>query len=239
MKPLPVLDLDVVRENYLLFAKAMPDSKVSTPSQSNRNPQAPGRARGLLRRRLRHGDRGGATPRRPTVSYGNVQKESEIAAAFASASRVCDRLRGEGGPRRSRQQGDLPHPCDNAGTDWPLSRSAASRLRHRHPRTGAPPGLVAHGISFHVGSQNNVEAWDRALASTAAISSDRAPSAVPLHGQLGRRLPGQICPQDAEANPTARRSSGARALRQRDPETIVEPGRGLVGNAGMIEPRWC
>jgi ornithine decarboxylase len=31
-------------------------------------------------------------------------------------------------------------------------------------------GLIAHGISFHVGSQqHNVEAWDRALASAATI----------------------------------------------------------------------
>ena len=31
-------------------------------------------------------------------------------------------------------------------------------------------GLTPYGISFHVGSQqHNIEAWDRALASTASI----------------------------------------------------------------------
>ncbi len=34
-------------------------------------------------------------------------------------------------------------------------------------------GLVAHGISFHVGSQqNDVKAWDKALASAAAIFNE-------------------------------------------------------------------
>ena len=62
--------------------------------------------------------------------------------------------------------------CDGTGAEWPLSRKfgcepdyAADILEHAHRA-----GLVAHGISFHVGSQqHNVEAWDRALASTAAI----------------------------------------------------------------------
>jgi ornithine decarboxylase len=33
----------------------------------------------------------------------------------------------------------------------------------------------------------------------------------------------------------ARSSGAAQALRQRHPETIIEPGRGMVGNAGIIE----
>ncbi len=117
----------------------------------------------------------GATPER--ISYGNtIKKESEIAAAFklgitlfavdceaevdkiaraAPGARVICRIH-----------------CDGTGAEWPLSRKfgcepefAADILERAHKA-----GLLAHGISFHVGSQqHNVEAWDRALASTAAI----------------------------------------------------------------------
>ncbi len=132
--------------------------------------------------------------------------------------------------------------CDGTGAEWPLSRKfgcepdyAADILEHAHKL-----GLVPHGISFHVGSQqHNVEAWDRALASTAAIFRACAERGITLvHGQSRRRLPGAaMCAR--------RRSSKSygkaifRSLRKHFgndiPNTIVEPGRGLVGNAGMIE----
>ena len=132
--------------------------------------------------------------------------------------------------------------CDNAGADWPLSRKfgcepayAADILEFAHRQ-----GLVAHGISFHVGSQqNNVEAWDRALASTASIFRTCAERGINLaDGQPGRRLPGQVHPQDARSSKSYGKAI-FRSLRKHFgnaiPNTIIEPGRGLVGNAGVIE----
>ena len=65
--------------------------------------------------------------------------------------------------------------CDGAGAEWPLSRKfgcepsmAVDVLEHAHRL-----GLTAHGISFHVGSQQrDPKAWDKALASAAAIFRD-------------------------------------------------------------------
>src|SRR5262249_58368078 len=62
--------------------------------------------------------------------------------------------------------------CDNVGAEWPLSRKfgcepgmAADVLEHAHRL-----GLIAHGVSFHVGSQQrNTGAWDTALAAASAI----------------------------------------------------------------------
>src|SRR6185369_11352251 len=113
---------------------------------------------------------------------------------------------------------------DCVGAAWPLSRKfgcepsmAADVLEHAHKL-----GLVAHGISFHVGSQqNNVHAWDRALASAAAVFREC--------GERGMNL----------STVKAYGSAIFRALRKhfgnRIPETIIEPGRGMVGNAGIIE----
>src|SRR5262249_62153084 len=58
------------------------------------------------------------------------------------------------------------------GAEWPLSGKsggepamAADVLEHAHRL-----GLEAYGVSFHVGSQQrNPHAWDRALASAAAV----------------------------------------------------------------------
>ena len=109
----------------------------------------------------------------------------------------------------------------------------SSNIAHRR-------GLVPHGISFHVGSQqHNIEAWDRALASTAAIFRTCAERGIALAMvNLGGGFPARY----------VRKTPKLESLRQGDlprrcasisatriPETIVEPGRGLVGNAGMIE----
>src|SRR6476660_2748324 len=86
--PCLVLDLDVVRENYLSFAKSLPDSKVFYAVKANPAPE-------ILKLLVGLGCcfdvasvsetetvlAAAATPER--ISYGNtIKKESEIAAAF-------------------------------------------------------------------------------------------------------------------------------------------------------------
>src|SRR5580700_8713927 len=235
--PCPVLALDVVRENYLNCAKAPPDVlkllaglgccfDVASVSETHDALAA------------------GATPDR--ISYGNtIKKESEIAAAFklgvtlfavdceaevekvaraAPGSRVICRIH-----------------CDGSGSEWPLSRKfgcepdyAADILELAHKR-----GLVPHGISFHVGSQqHNVEAWDRALASTAAIFRACAERGINLAMvNLGGGFPAKYIRKTPKLESYGK--AIFKALRKHFgnslPNTIVEPGRGLVGNAGIIE----
>ena len=186
----------------------------------------------------------GATPER--ISYGNtIKKESEIASAFglgvtlfavdceaevekvaraAPGSRVICRIH-----------------CDGSGSEWPLSRKfgcepdyAADILELAHKR-----GLVPHGISFHVGSQqHNIEAWDRALASTAAVFRSCAERGIVLSMvNLGGGFPARYVRKTPKLESYGK--AIFRSLRKHFgnalPETIVEPGRGLVGNAGIIE----
>ena len=86
--PCLVLDTDIVRENYLAFANALPDTKVFYAVKANPAPE-------VLRLLVELGSSfdvasiqetrdvlaAGATPDR--ISYGNpIKKESEIATAF-------------------------------------------------------------------------------------------------------------------------------------------------------------
>jgi ornithine decarboxylase len=100
-------------------------------------------------------------------------------------------------------------------------------------------GLEPYGVSFHVGSQQkNPNAWDRALASAAAVFKECAERGIMLSMvNLGGGFPTKYL-----KNVPAVKTYGSaifRALRRhfgnRIPETIIEPGRGMVGNAGVIE----
>jgi ornithine decarboxylase len=249
--PCLVLDLDVVRENYLGFAKALPDSKVFYAVKANPAPEILKLLAGLgccfdvaSVSETQDVLTAGATPDR--ISYGNtIKKEVEIEAAFrlgvtlfavdceaevekvaraAPGSRVICRIH-----------------CDGSGSEWPLSRKfgcepvyAADILELAFKR-----GLIPHGISFHVGSQqHNIEAWDRALASTAAVFRTCAERGITLSMvNLGGGFPARYVRKTPKLESYGK--AIFRSLRKHFgnaiPETIVEPGRGLVGNAGMIE----
>jgi ornithine decarboxylase len=131
--------------------------------------------------------------------------------------------------------------CDGTGAEWPLSRKfgcapemASGILEQAHRL-----GLVTHGISFHVGSQqNDVKAWDKALASAAAIFNEMSERGLTLSMvNLGGGFPARYLKNVPKVD--AYGKSIFRALRKhfgnRIPETIIEPGRGLVGDAGVIE----
>jgi ornithine decarboxylase len=111
---------------------------------------------------------------------------------------------------------------------------AADVLEHAHRL-----GLEAHGVSFHVGSQQRrTQAWDLALKSAAAIfraCADRGISLAMVN--LGGGFPTKYLKEVPAVESYGR--SIFRALRKHFgnaiPETIIEPGRGMVGNAGVIE----
>ena len=102
--PCLVLDLAVVRENYLSFAKALPDSKVFYAVKANPAPEilqllaSLGCCFDVASLAETHAAlAAGASPDR--ISYGNtIKKEADIAAAFAlGVNSLCHRLRGRGG----------------------------------------------------------------------------------------------------------------------------------------------
>ncbi|MBP2149389.1 type III PLP-dependent enzyme [Xanthobacter autotrophicus DSM 597] len=249
--PCVVVDLDVVRTNYLSFARALPDTRVFYAVKAN--PDA-----AILKALEELGSSfdcastgeidmvlatGAGADR---ISFGNtIKKERDIERAFKLGVRLFAVDSYEEVEKIARVAPGAKVfcriLCDGAGAEWPLSRKfgcepemAADVLEHAHRL-----GLAAYGVSFHVGSQQkNVHAWDGALASAAAIFRACAErgislSMVNLGGGFPTRylqeVPGAI--SYGEAIFASLRRHFGNAL----PETIMEPGRGMVGNAGLIE----
>src|SRR6202162_5247047 len=249
--PCLVLDLDVVRENYLNFAKALPDSKVFYAIKANPAPEILKLLAGLgccfdvaSVSETHDALAAGATPDR--ISYGNtIKKESEIALAFKLGVTLfavdCEAEVDKVARAAPGARVICRIHCDGTGAEWPLSRKfgcepefAADILERAHKQ-----GLTAYGLSFHVGSQqHNVEAWDRALASTAAVFRTCAERGIALSTvNLGGGFPAKYVRKTPklESYGKAIFRSLRRHFGNAIPETIVEPGRGLVGNAGVIE----
>jgi ornithine decarboxylase len=249
--PCLVVDLDVVRENYNAFAKALPDTRVFYAVKANPAPEVLSLLAGLGScfdaasvNEIEMVLAAGAPAER--ISYGNtIKKERDIARAYALGVRVfaIDCLAEVEKVARAAPGSKVfcRFLFDCAGAEWPLSRKfgcepgmAVDVLEHAHRL-----GLEPYGVSFHVGSQQrNQHAWDRALASAAAVFRECGERGINLSMvNLGGGFPTKYL----KNVPTVKTYGTAifRALRKHFgnaiPETIIEPGRGMVGNAGLIE----
>jgi ornithine decarboxylase len=249
--PCLVVDLDVVRDNYAAFAKALPDTRVFYAVKANPAPEVLSLLASLgscfdtaSLAEIEMVLAAGGAPER--ISYGNtIKKERDVARAYALGVRLYAVDCKAEVDKVARAAPGSKVFCrilsDCAGAEWPLSRKfgcepdmAADVLEH-----ALRNGLEAHGVSFHVGSQQrNPHAWDRALASAAAVFRECGERGINLAMvNLGGGFPTKY----VRNVPTVKAYGTAifRALRKhfgnRIPETIIEPGRGMVGNAGLIE----
>jgi ornithine decarboxylase len=249
--PCLVVDLDVVRGNYLAFAHALPDTRVFYAIKANPAPEVLSLLAGLGScfdaasvAEIEMALAAGATPDR--ISFGNtIKKERDIALAYALGVRLFAVDCKAEVEKIARVAPGVRVFCrilfDCAGAEWPLSRKfgcdpalATDVLEHAHRL-----GLEAHGVSFHVGSQQRrAQAWDQALKTAAAVFRACAERGIALSMvNLGGGFPTKYV-RDVPPVETYGRSI-FRALRKHFgnaiPETIIEPGRGMVGNAGVIE----
>ena len=249
--PCLVVDLDVVRDNYQAFAKALPDTRVFYAVKANPAPEV----LSLLAQLGSCFDTAsvaeiemvlaaGATADR--ISFGNtIKKERDIARAHALGVSLfavdCESEVEKIARAAPGAKVFCRILCDCVGAEWPLSRKFGcdSEMAVNVLDRAKQLGLLPHGISFHVGSQQrNVKSWDRALATAAAVFRACGERGIALAMvNLGGGFPTKYL-KDV---PTVRTYGNAifRALRKHFgnaiPETIVEPGRGMVGNAGVIE----
>lgn len=249
--PCMVLDLDIVRENYLGFEKALPQSRIFYAVKANPAPE-------ILHILASMGSsfdtasvaevemalNAGATPDR--ISYGNtIKKERDIKRAYEYGVRLYAVDSVEEVEKVARAAPGSRVFCriltDGAGAEWPLSRKfgcvpamAGDVLRVAHQL-----GLHAYGVSFHVGSQQtDLTSWDRALEEAKTVFDDLAsdgiyPSMVNMGGGFPTRYLKDV--PTAQAYGEAIFESLSKHFGNRLPETIIEPGRGMVGNAGVIK----
>lgn len=249
--PCLVVDLDVVSDNFSTFRRALPDSAIYYAVKANPAPE-------ILRLLASMGSNfdaasvsevelaleAGATPDR--ISFGNtIKKERDIARAHALGVTMFAVDCVEEVEKIARAAPGSRVFCrvltDGEGAEWPLSRKfgcvpamACDVLRHAHGLN-----LAAHGVSFHVGSQQtDLGAWDRALADARGVFDALSRDGIELKMvNLGGGFPTRYLKDvpAAEAYGQAIFEALSRHFGNRLPETIIEPGRGMVGNAGVIK----
>jgi ornithine decarboxylase len=126
------------------------------------------------------------------------------------------------------------------GSDWPLSRKyGCSTYEAVEVLVLADQlGLDAAGVSFHVGSQQrDPEAWAKPIAASAHVFELlRARGLRPRILDMGGGFP--AAHEDGCRPVSAYGLAIKRHLEQsfgtRQPQTMIEPGRGIVGDAGTL-----
>ncbi len=249
--PCLVVDLDMVAENYRALAAALPDSAIYYAVKANPAPEILALLTELGSsfdaasvREIRDVLAAGATPDR--ISYGNtIKKQRDIATAFGLGVRLfamdCPAELRKIAAAAPGAEVFCRVATSGAGAEWPLSNKFGC-----DPQTArallveaAGLGLVSRGISFHVGSQQrDTAAWDDAIAQAAALFRDVAEHGIELDlVNLGGGFPTRYRTDipESEAYGVAIRHSLSRHFGNRQPRTIIEPGRGMVGNAGVIQ----
>jgi ornithine decarboxylase len=249
--PCLVVDLEVVGENYHAFEKAMPDSKIYYAVKANPAPE-------ILRLLASLGScfdtasvaeiemamDAGATADR--ISFGNtIKKERDIARAHELGINLFAVDAVEEVDKIARAAPGARVFCrvltDGEGAEWPLSRKfgcapamAVDVLRHADAL-----GLQAYGVSFHVGSQQvNLDAWDKALADAKRVFGTLADEGIVLGMvNMGGGFPTRYLKDVPSAQVYGQSIYGSlrKHFGNAIPETIIEPGRGMVGNAGVIK----
>jgi ornithine decarboxylase len=249
--PCLVVDLDVVRENYCSFARVLPDSRIFYAVKANPAPEILDLLAALGSSfdaasvpEIEMVLAAGATADR--ISYGNtIKKERDIARAhqlgvtlfavdcIAEVEKVARAAPGARVFCRIL--------TDGAGAEWPLSRKFGCAKEEAIDVLAAAGelGLAPYGVSFHVGSQQtDVKAWDRALFDAAAIFREAAERGIALQMvNLGGGFPTRYLKDVPAADVYGRAifKSLRRHFGNRIPETIIEPGRGMVGGAGVLK----
>jgi ornithine decarboxylase len=249
--PCLVLDLNVVRDNYLSFARAMPATRIFYAVKANPAPEILSLLAGLgscfdtaSLPEIEMALAAGATPDR--ISYGNtIKKERDIARAHELGVTLFAVDSAEEVEKIARAAPGAKVFCriltDGEGAEWPLSRKfgCATEMAIDVLDLAHRLGLNAYGVSFHVGSQQTqLSAWERALGQAARIFRELAERGINLSMvNLGGGFPARYLrdvPSVARYSNAIQRGL-AKHFGNAIPETIIEPGRGMVGSAGVIK----
>jgi ornithine decarboxylase len=249
--PCLVVDLEVVRRNFETFQRTLPDSRIFYAVKANPAPEILSLLASLGSSfdaasvpEIDMALAAGATADR--ISYGNtIKKERDIARAHELGVTLFAVDCVEEVEKIARAAPASRIFCrfltDGEGAEWPLSRKfgcvaeeAVDVLAH-----AMELGLTPYGVSFHVGSQQTeTGAWDRALADASAIFRDASERGINLAMvNLGGGFPTRYLKDVPSAESYAQAIFDAlrRHFGNAIPETIIEPGRGMVGDAGVLK----
>jgi len=248
--PCLVLDVDRVEANFRALRATLPLARIYYAVKAN--PAAP-----ILERLVKLASffdaasweeiqacfAAGARPE--AISFGNtIKKVSAIRNAFRSGVTMFAFDSAEELEKLAEHAPGARVYCrilvENEGADWPLSRkfgTTIDRARDLMIRAGEM-GLDPYGLSFHVGSQQTTtRAYEIAIAKVGMLFTDLTEAGVNLRMMnLGGGFPTRYrdevpaIDQFASAIMTAMTNCFGNNL----PEMVVEPGRFIVGDAGLV-----
>jgi len=248
--PYLIVDLDVVGQAYKLLRRYIPLAKIFYAVKANPAPEVVG----LLRDLDSNFDvaspneidlcmeRGVGAER---ISFGNtIKKERDIAYAFERGVKLyafdsaCELEKLARSAPGSRVFCRIL--VESTGAEWPLSRKfgCAPEMAIDLLRQAKSMGLDPYGVSFHVGSQQTkVDQWDSAIERAARMFWALAETDINLRMvNVGGGFPAKYRGDVPGVAQYANAVMGAitRHFGNDLPEIIIEPGRSLVGDAGVI-----
>jgi ornithine decarboxylase len=249
--PCLVVDLDVVEFNYRRMRELLPQAKIFYAMKANPANEVLARL-GKLGSNFDTASRGeielcfaqGVGPER--VSFGNtIKKEKDIAWAHQNGVRLFAFDSEAELQKLARSAPGARVFCrvlvDCGGAEWPLSKKfgCAPEMARDLLKRANDMGLEGYGVSFHVGSQQtDLDQWDRALAQVSQMFYALAETGIDLKMvNLGGGFPAHyrkdVAPVEAYCEAVQR--ALVRHFGNRMPEVIIEPGRSMVGDAGVLQ----
>ena len=248
--PCLVFDVDRVEANFRALQRALPLARIYYAVKAN--PAAP-----VLRRLVTLASSfdaasyeevaacldAGARPE--AISFGNtIKKASAIRGAFERGVSLFAFDSAEELEKLAKHAPGARVYCRilvaNEGADWPLSRKFGTSVEQARELMlrAADMGLDPYGLSFHVGSQQTTtRAYEVAIGKVAMLFTDLTEAGVNLRMMnLGGGFPTRYrddvpeIDQFGDAIMTAMTEHFGNAL----PEMLIEPGRFIVGDAGVV-----
>jgi ornithine decarboxylase len=248
--PALVVDLDRVEANFRAIKAAMPHAAVYYAVKANPAPAILRRLSGLGSNfdaasieEIEDCLTAGAAP--SAISFGNtVKKASAIRRAFQHGVPLYAFDSAEEALKIAQNAPGAQVYCriavDNAGADWPLSRKFGCEIESAkaHMLYAAELGLEPIGLSFHVGSQQTgTAAYEAAIAKVAMLFTDLKDRGLKMRMlNLGGGFPVRYREEVPGIDEFGRAIGAAlaKAFGNAIPDTLVEPGRFLVGDAGVL-----
>ncbi|HTC12481.1 MAG TPA: type III PLP-dependent enzyme [Acetobacteraceae bacterium] len=248
--PCLVLDVDRVEENFRAIRHALPLAHIYYAVKAN--PAHP-----VLERLVRLGSSFDAASieeigaclaagaRAEAISFGNtIKKATAIRRAHEAGVGLYAFDSAEELEKLAENAPGARVYCrilvENDGADWPLSRKFGTSIdtaKELMLRAG-DMGLDPYGLSFHVGSQQTAtRAYEVAIGKVAMLFTDLTEAGVNLRMMnLGGGFPTRYRDEVPEID-----SFGDAIMRAMTdhfgnalPEILIEPGRSVVGDAGLV-----
>ncbi len=252
--PFVVMDLDIIESNYQDLIRNIEDVRVFYAVKANSHPRIIKRlynlgssfdvaSRGEIELLLNMGIPGSR------LSFGNtIKKEEDIRFAYnmgiqyfaADAEMELEKI--------ARNAPDakiyLRLSMNGSDSDWPLSRKFGTNIDHvkRLVLYARDLGLAPVGVSFHVGSQcYDKYSWKDALMQVADVFWFAKLEGIKLNTiNLGGGIPIKYVrdiPTVSEIANVINDSIDEYFNFMERPTLFIEPGRSMVGNAGILVSR--